>query len=278
MHYTALGMRKNNPAAATEADLSFSQSVDIFQELANESLARSHRVMVSRLELDRANILANQGRWGDAVAAYKRVDLSVCDDRTRKAFLNNMASLEFAAGDESGYRRACSDLLSQDHDTLTIPDKFSIVLQCVIGDNAVDTPDKIVALAQEVATSQPPNPVLRTALGAALFHAGKVDEAIATLNVALPQHALAELAAPSRLDEIRISRLLGETVLAIAYRAQGNSQALDEQIATLRATVSRIETSQPGPKSGLAQWALKLAIELTHRRLMELDVASPDAS
>ena len=113
--------------------------------------------------------------------------------------------------------------------------------------------------------------MLQTIVGAVEFRAGYTAQAIATLKKILSLHALAELAAPKRLDPIRVSRLTDETILALAYREQGDQEALAKQLHSLRKLAERLEFTTPQYSEGICRWALPCAIHLTKRELARLE-------
>jgi hypothetical protein len=83
---------------------------------------------------------------------------------------------------------------------------------------------------------------------------------------------VAALAVPNQLAEIQVSRVVGETFLAIAYHREGDQDAFDKQLATIRTLVASLEKSPPKPSKGgmaMAPWGIPFAIEMGHRELAE---------
>jgi hypothetical protein len=104
----------------------------------------------------------------------------------------------------------------------------------------------------------------------AQFRSGQTDDAITTLKAALPQHALAALAAPRQVDQIRLSRLLGETCLALAYQKLGDREAVGQHIKTVREVLQQLEKPSTKPSDGLMPWSIPLARAITKRELLKL--------
>ncbi len=257
-----------------DAGTSFTRALALTEDLASQiPNATTYQTGIARLKLDCAGIEAGDGKWGDALETYRSVNVTALDLSTRKAWEHNLAALQLMAGDETAYRGSCARLLADNRNSPNPRDKFFTVLHCVLGDNAVEDPGELVILAQQAVAAQPQNPIFRAALGAAFYRAGQTNDCIETLTQALPQHALAELAAPNQRDQVRISRILGETILALAYRQQGDRQALATQIATLRALLQRMDHAKPQHSDGLRFWSLRCATDLAHRYLATLEAA-----
>jgi hypothetical protein len=46
-------------------------------------------------------------------------------------------------------------------------------------------------------------------------------------------------------DQVQLSRLLGETVLAMAFYREGDQHAFENQVANFRALIEKLEKSPP---------------------------------
>jgi hypothetical protein len=118
------------------------------------------------------------------------------------------------------------------------------------GECAVEDPGNVVAIAQRAAEPDPRNPAYQTLVGATQYRSGRIPEAIGSLEKSPPLHALAEFVAPKRLDPIRSSRPTGETILAVAYRDQGNSEASAKQVRLLRSLIDKMASTPPQYSEG----------------------------
>ena len=214
-----------------------------------------------------ADSLALQGKWKEAAAAYVRV-VEASDHAARP--LIQLAILQVAADDQDGYRRTCDELIARYGNSAMGSDAAGIVTACVVGDAEFENTQAVVAIAQRYVASHEHHTSDDWLLGAAQFRAGRVQEAIATLEVAVPRFEEAEQVAHSGRDQVRASHVLATTVLAHAYRQERNEPALKAQRDSLRALISKFETALPQYDEETPRWALQLALHVGNRELQPL--------
>ena len=195
------------------------------------------------------------GQWAAAAAAYARVAEAY---HFAEIPTLQWALLQLAAGDEAGYRATCSQLVDEYGASAGGRMALSIVMTCVAGETPADRTSQVLAIAERVAAGDPRNPVSQVFAAAAQFRAGQVREAIARLEAALPKLALAELAAPTKLDFVRLSRLAGETILTLSYARLGDHEALAKQRGALArrsmpSAPARRNTAM-APTNGRCRW------------------------
>jgi WD40 repeat protein/Flp pilus assembly protein TadD len=93
------------------------------------------------------------------------------------------ALLRLQAGDASGYRRACSELLESagtgDHAA------YLAAWTCTLAADAVADPGRLVALATRTVSSRPTDPEYLTTLALSLYRSGQFNAAARRLNEAL---------------------------------------------------------------------------------------------
>ncbi|HEY1598689.1 MAG TPA: protein kinase [Pirellulales bacterium] len=216
--------------------------------------------------------LAMLGQWQEATQPFARaVAVSGYSWKT----LYQLAMLQLAAGDMVGYRTTCADFFNRFGTSEGLAEQAGIAMACMAGERALPDMQSALAIGKRVAAIDPRNPVFQTLYGSLQYRAGQPNEAIATLSKALPMHAFAELAAPRRLDQIRISRLTAETILTLAYGDIGDQEAQAKQLESLSKLVAKLDVTIPQHSEGIAKWALPLAIHLTHRQLAQLDMKTP---
>jgi outer membrane protein assembly factor BamB len=224
--------------------------------------------------------LAMTGNWAAAADVHARAI-----DGGNDTLMNhwNEALLRLAAGDEERYRASCARLLKAYDDAQRkrtealseVPDgiagfdqtAYLVALACGLGPRAVDNPSRVVALAQQAAETEPRNPAYWTVLATAQFRNGQAEESIGTLKKAMPLHVAALFAAPQMKAALRLSRLQGETVLAMAYHDQGNREAFAKQVATIENLIGDLEKSPHKAEGGLDPWAVPFAILISKREL-----------
>jgi tetratricopeptide (TPR) repeat protein len=217
--------------------------------------------------------LAMLGKW-DA-AADKYADVVRLSNR-RWTTLWVWALLQLAAGDEAAYTATCAELIERYAKTDDPFEAYAIATTCIAEADAVPEMDTVVALARQAVDADSRNPVLRVTLGAALFRAGEVQEAIDTLKKALPEHVLASFAATARYDQIQVSRLVGESILAMAYHEQGDITQADRQAAKVRSLITTLENSPPKPSGQIAPWAIQFTIKLAKQQMARIESAAAD--
>jgi len=127
----------------------------------------------------------NSGRWDEADADLARaVELNPADARagTRRA------TLRLRAGDTEGYRKLCQALLERFAQTKDGGAANSVAWTCLVAPDAVADLGPVVRLAEKAVQLRPKDPFPLGTLGAALFRAGKHEEAIQRLTEAIDLH------------------------------------------------------------------------------------------
>ncbi len=216
--------------------------------------------------------LAMLGQWQEAAKQFARA-LEVSGP-TWKTFYQ-LAVTQLAAGDMVGYQTTCADFLNHFGTSDGLAERAAIAMACMAGERALPDMQATLAIGERLAAADLRNPVFQTLYGSLQYRAGRPQEAIATLTKALPMHGFAELAAPRRLDQIRISRLTAETILTLAYRDIGDRDAQAKQLESLSKLVAKLDATVPQHSEGIAKWALPLALHLAHRQLAQLEAQTP---
>jgi len=262
-------------AARTYYHLGLLQSVTGRRDEAAQSWATAATTYVAAGDLGYPRLqvftgqgaaLAMLGKWREAADAFAQgVDGSEHDWLS----LFQLTLLRWAADDEAGYRLSCANLVSRYGENAHGAQAAAIAVACIAGLNTADDRDAVLAIIQRAAASNPRNPVYLTLVGAAQFRAGQTHEAIHTLTESLPIYSASESAELMHLEQI--SRLTGETILALAYREVKDEQALKKQLAVLRDLVGKLEATAPLSTEELGQWALSLTIYCTKRDLVRME-------
>lgn len=263
--YLYLGSAERDVRDLATALESEKKAVELYQDVVTEQPAYASH-LASALAYY-ADTLAMAEKWQESADTYGKAIKA--EGRIRE-FRSRRALLQWAAGDKPGYQATCADLINR-YAKIDDPVAALYIAQaCVVGEDAVQDMSSVIALAERAAKAEPSNPVAKTLVGAAQFRAGKTEEAIATLKVALPQHGFAALAAPKKLDHILLSRLLGESCLGKAYQKLGNHAAVERQVKIVREIIDRLENPPANPGSELMPWSIPLALTISRRELTKL--------
>jgi serine/threonine protein kinase/tetratricopeptide (TPR) repeat protein len=95
------------------------------------------------------------------------------------------ALVRLGAGDRTGYRRACAAMLERfaQKDPPKVAQRW-VAWTCVLSQDSGVKPGRVVELAEQLATQNAKNRTEQTKLGAALYRAGRFEEAVRQLDKA----------------------------------------------------------------------------------------------
>jgi tetratricopeptide (TPR) repeat protein len=213
---------------------------------------------LQRLWLLRGNALAELGRWeqaaADLVLAVEQEDGGP-DPRI------GLALARLAAGDPDGYRKACARLLrdfGQHKDPKVVG---AVASTCSLVPDAIEDHEAVVRCARSAEKSAPKDADrhhLLQALSAAVYRAGRFEEAIGCLNDAAKAQP-----GPDPLDEL---------FLAMAHHRAGHAEearkCLDKAAASIdRATQDPPDGASPSPR---IDWKTRLANRVLRREAESL--------
>jgi tetratricopeptide (TPR) repeat protein len=226
-----------------------------------------------------ANALADSGQWAESAQAFRSF-LETQESPTTRLFI---AILEQAAGNQKAYSEQCQEMFDRYAGNKNPDVRFLVATACIIGPNDTDSPDKVVALAQEVASLEKWHPGKRGFEGAALYRAGRVAEAVKVLEQVLPMYTFAKAAAKERLMEILISEQNTHFVMTRAYfdlgqrdKAAKSLEAVDRVHDQLRALSRSNATTSFGGSFGA--WGAPCVIEIGNAQLTKVRQALADSS
>jgi serine/threonine-protein kinase len=123
--------------------------------------------------------LAGRGHYEEAAAVYRRAAELDPGESAHRYWL---ALAHLAAGDRAGYRRACAALPGQTAGTDNPEATSWAVWTSVLSQDAISDPERAVALAEAALRGDPKSDKSAIALGAALYRAGRLDDAIQRLS------------------------------------------------------------------------------------------------
>ncbi len=130
----------------------------------------------------RGEILGTLGRWDEAARAFDRWCALGGEPLVIPWYFH--AALRLYAGDQPGYRRACQTMIER-FGTTSDPFHMSLVAHAATlgSDSGVD-PGRVVKAAEQAARTNPRDIWLVYTVGAALRRAGRLDEAVTSLDQA----------------------------------------------------------------------------------------------
>ena len=155
--------------------------------VAHDHDARYQRKLATLAELKdpaagarRAEVLAREGQWGLAADAFRRAIERTPEDLQLRYHLL-LAALK---GDLAGYRGAVEELVAQFGQTTAAADLNLVAWSCTLAPTAVADRGAPVRIAEAALSAAPADrrPDVLTTLGAALYRAGRFDEAIRRLG------------------------------------------------------------------------------------------------
>jgi tetratricopeptide (TPR) repeat protein len=129
--------------------------------------------------LSNGEALAGSGRWHEAALAF---DEAIASGANHAEAWTRHALLRWSEGDGTGYRAACRHLL-QAFEAAELSPRVAneIAWACALGSGAVDDYTRVVRLA-EVAVTGGPTAHHPNMLGAVLYRAGRLEEAVRHLD------------------------------------------------------------------------------------------------
>jgi WD40 repeat protein/serine/threonine protein kinase len=205
----------------------------------------------------RGSVYAELGQWDTASADF--IKAAECKEPHEEAWYSR-AMLHLRDGNKGGYRKICSEMLQRFGGGAT--------WTCTLSPASGADPDRIVSLAQNLLAKSSRDHWHVTQLGAALYRAGRFDEAVKRLSEAT------ELSA----DPYRTNMLQTWFFLAMAHHRLAHAEEarrwLDKAIqGTDEALKSPAEPAgKPGNLTGVIppNWHRRLTLRLVRREAEEL--------
>jgi tetratricopeptide (TPR) repeat protein len=229
------------------------------------------------IELDPKNVT----HWEDrafAYAALKQWDKGIAD--LSKAIELNpervnlyvfRAQMHLGAGNRDGYRKACADMLNRFAKTEDPVTAQWVAWTCALAPEAVADPAKPVELAQKALAKNPNNRLYLLTLAAALYRAGRFEEAAKTLSEANA----------AKLDPVGTA-VYTSLFLAMSHQRLGHAeqarQWLDKAVQAIDQAAKEPAKSEAGPSGKGSEtgagpplpWFRRLAFQLLRREAEEL--------
>jgi WD40 repeat protein/serine/threonine protein kinase/tetratricopeptide (TPR) repeat protein len=175
----------------------------------------------------------------------------------------DLAQVRLRLGDAKGYREACTQALQHLGETQDPALATTLVWTCSLAPGATADPDQIVRLATRAFGQRAESYVLARALGAALYRAGKYQDAIERFTVALQSR---RQPAPSTW-----------LFLALAHQRLKHTEEAKKWLDKARKWIEqarRQKAGEAGDEKALSwqklPWNERLALEVLHREAEKL--------
>jgi tetratricopeptide (TPR) repeat protein len=186
-----------------------------------------------------------------------------------------LALARLAAHDPAGYRKACALILEH----LAKAEEGDTAMEiaawgCVVGPQGLANPDALLRYAEKWVAEQPKSFVRLNLLGAALYRAGRLEEAVQRLADAHGVYTPA--------DERRVAITYTRYFLAMAHQGLGHAaearQWLDKAMPATNRALAPLGKPTAGPAGAATDparglpppWNRRLTLELLRREAVEL--------
>jgi WD40 repeat protein len=194
--------------------------------------------------LDRGRAHAELEQWDQAAADYER---AMAAGAAGEPVWRELALLQLACGQPAGYRQACAHLLDHFGQTNDPNTANNLAWACILGPDATANPEEIVHLAERAVRANRTWVTLNT-LGAALYRAGRLDEAVQRLTEADSRHEKQG----SALDQV---------FLALAHHGRGD----DARARACLAAADRLWKDESQASLASPAWVVRLDFQLLRR-------------
>jgi tetratricopeptide (TPR) repeat protein len=204
----------------------------------------------------RGQLYADLGQWAKAAADYgKAVELE--SDEPSNWYL--YALLRLGAGDTKSYRGICISVLERFGKTGDPDTAYWAAWACVVVPDAVARPELLVPLAEKSLAKAPANYDNLTTLGAALYRAGRFEEAAKRLD---------EAAAAYKPDaRFRQPVAYSWFFLAMAHHRLGHSEEARKELDKAVQWMDQVEREKEKDAASKTPmpWNRRLTLQLLRR-------------
>ncbi len=220
----------------------------------------------ARRRSTRAKLYAELGRWDAASADFTKA-LELKPDQAWLWYSHALTRL--GAGDVAAYRIACAAMLNRFGKTKDAEAAHWAAWTCILAPNAVAEPAGPVALAERSLASKATDSSYLCTLGAALYRAGRFNEARQRLN------ALSAAWDKAGKMTTQTSPAYAWFFLAMAHHRLGQATEAGEY---LRKAVKRAEEETRAGAGPAASWNRRLTLKLLQREAEVLLGVTPTSA
>jgi tetratricopeptide (TPR) repeat protein len=245
------------------------QRADAYRRLKQYDGALADYFEVIRLDpnnraawFQRGSTYANLKQWDNAVADYSKA-IELDPNNANVPYLQALAHLGMSGAE--GYRKTCAQMLDHFGQTENAAAAHWVAWACALAGDAVEDFNGVIDLAELMADKGGKTDQNLTSLGAVLYRAGRVDEAVQKLS-----ELAAEWEQAKQLPALT-SPAYTWFFLAMAHHQLGNA---DESQRYFELAVERAEQEMTGD----AVWNRKLTLQLLQAEAQSLLGVSQEIS
>jgi tetratricopeptide (TPR) repeat protein len=213
---------------------------------------------------NRASCHCEQGKWPEAAADLTRA-IALGQNSYRP--WHELALCHLAADNVAGYQEACRSMIAQFGETEDPLTAEFVAWSCALAPDALGQYGDAVLLGKKSVAESRPKPDARTYLGAVLYRASQVKQAIEHLTEAN------QLIGESP-DNVRSSPAYTWYFLALAHHTQGNDEEAGRWLATATAWTEEVLAKHESGAAELA-WNRRVTLQILRK---EAEAMIADAS
>jgi WD40 repeat protein/serine/threonine protein kinase/tetratricopeptide (TPR) repeat protein len=187
----------------------------------------------------RGHAYAEMGRWKNAEEDYAKT-VQLAPGMILAWY--RLALLRLHQADTAGYRQTCAQMLERFAATKNNSDADMLAWTCILGPGSVPDPARPVHLVERIAASVPKNYTVISTLGAALFRAGRFEEAVKRLDEAV--------AASKSTELVQMSVVYNWLFLAMAHYRLGHAEESRQWLEKAIREIDRATSGKPEVAAG----------------------------
>jgi tetratricopeptide (TPR) repeat protein len=255
-------------ARTTDAERHLREALRFYRELAAETPASAfYRGEVAVTTRALAEVHARLGKWAEATDDLTEA-LKTSESGDQTELWGRLALVRLAMQDEPAYREACGRLIGQLPPNISSGNAaFRGAWSCVLLPDAGVDAAKVVRLAEQAMAANAKDPDYLLVSGAALYRAGRFEEAANTLADAEAAYRR-EKSAPTPGINVSTTVVYSQLFLAMTHQRLGHHE---EAVQWLK---KAIEESDPvpstRPSSAKPAWNRRVALQILRKEAERL--------
>ncbi|MEX2168642.1 MAG: tetratricopeptide repeat protein, partial [Pirellulales bacterium] len=199
----------------------------------------------------RGSFFAAMSDWEQADTAFTKAAQRESDPNQSR-YLYYLALVRMARNDLAGYREACGALVKRAGQSTKSNSAYMTAWACVLGPNSLGDPDLLITLVERAGEGNSKEPRYLATLGAALYRAGRFDEAGKRFAEAIE-------ATPSGSSDERVVTY-GQLFLAMIHRRLGQPEEARQRLTEAVQVIDK--PALPGQPNYAESWDSILPLQL----------------